>query len=73
MYYGLDGANLVILLAGETKKRPKPVGGHISRRSENASEGTQSKRLSQGPQDIAANLNAAIEEFEGNPRLLMKA
>ena len=25
------------------------------------------------PQDIAAYLNAAIEEFEGDPRLLMKA
>ena len=25
------------------------------------------------PQDIAAYLNAAIEEFDGNPRLLMKA
>ena len=25
------------------------------------------------PQDIAAHLNAAIEEFEGDPRVLMKA
>ena len=25
------------------------------------------------PQDIAAYLNAVIEEFEGDPRLLMKA
>ena len=25
------------------------------------------------PQDIAAYLNAAIEEFDGDPRLLMKA
>jgi probable addiction module antidote protein len=30
-------------------------------------------RYLQTPEDIAAYLNAAIEEFDGDPRLLMKA
>ena len=57
-YVAEDGTDYFAEWQGETKM---PVKEH------RASDDLRT------PQDIAAYLNAAIEEFEGDPRLLMKA
>ena len=81
VYYGLDGEKLVILLVGGTKERqPRDMETAqtcgMTYQAGEAKMPVKEHRASDylsPPQDIVAYLNAAIEEFEGEPRLLMTA
>ena len=80
VYYGRDGDRFVILLVGGTKKRQaldiataRNYWSAYKQRNEMPTRKHRASDYLRTPEDIVAYLNAALEEWDEDPRLLMKA
>ena len=80
VYYGRDGADLVVLLGGGDKGRQRrdirqaqAYWNDYRKEQQHAGEAHNASDYLDTPEAVAAYLNAALEEMDDDPRLLMKA